>query len=58
MISKSPPNFSKLGREPAQAPRKSFQGQSLDFLGFHFFVRNETVSIGYRDPLGIKVFLG
>jgi hypothetical protein len=57
MISKSLPNLSKLGRASPR-PGKFFQGQSLDFLGFHFFVRNETVSIGYRDPLGIKVFLG
>jgi hypothetical protein len=28
----------------------------LDFLGFHFFVRNEAFSMGYRDPLGIKSF--
>jgi len=50
MVSKSLLNFSKLG------PSHISKGQSLDFLGFHFFVRNEAFSMGYRDPLGIKSF--
>ena len=56
MISKSPPNLSKLGRSQPKPQQNFSKGRSLDFHGFHFFVRNEAFSMGYRDPLGIKSF--
>jgi hypothetical protein len=48
MISKAPPIFSKLGREPAQAPANFSKDKA--WISLDFFVRNEAFSMGYRDP--------